>query len=142
MGDDQDGAFVVDQVLLQPGDGFRVQVVGRFVQEQHVGRFQQQLAQRHAAFLTTRKVGDVGVVRRAAQRLHRHVDLAVQIPQVFRVDRVLKGGHFLHQLVRIILGDLHRDLVEAVDLGLFPATPSMTFSRTVRDSSSCGSCGR
>ena len=33
VGDDQDRALVVDQVLLQPGDGFRIQVVGRFVEE-------------------------------------------------------------------------------------------------------------
>ena len=49
VGDDQDGALVVDQVLLQPGDGLGVEVVGRFVQEQHVGRFEQQLAERDAA---------------------------------------------------------------------------------------------
>ena len=49
MGDDQNRAFVVDQMLLQPSDGFRVQVVGRFVQQQHIRRFKQQFAQRHAA---------------------------------------------------------------------------------------------
>ena len=76
VGDDQDGALVVDQVLLQPGDGFGVEVVGRFVQQQHVGRFEQQLAQRDAALFTAREAGDVGVVGRAAQRLHADVDLA------------------------------------------------------------------
>ena len=52
VGDDQDGACVVDQVLLQPGDGFGVEVVGRFVEQQHVGRFEQQFAERDAAGFT------------------------------------------------------------------------------------------
>ena len=50
-----------------------------------------------------------------AQRLHGDVHLAVQIPQVARVDLVLEGGHLLHQLVGIILGHLHGDLVVAVE---------------------------
>ena len=44
VGDDQDGAFVGHQVLLQPCDGFSVKVVGRLVEQQHFGRFEQQFA--------------------------------------------------------------------------------------------------
>ena len=53
VGDDQNGAFVIDQVLLQPADCFGVEVVGRFVEQQHVGRIQQKLAERDTAFFTT-----------------------------------------------------------------------------------------
>jgi hypothetical protein len=49
----KDRALVVNQVLLQPSDGFRVEVVCRLVQQQHVWLFQQQFAQRHAARFTT-----------------------------------------------------------------------------------------
>ena len=110
VGDDQDRALIVDQVLLQPSDGFRVQVVGRFVKQQHFGRFQQQLAQRHAAGFTTGQFGHIGIVGRAAQGFHRDVDLAVEIPEVLRVDLILQGGHFVGCLVGIV----HRQFVVAV----------------------------
>ena len=53
MGDGDDGALVVVQEALQPGHGFRIQVVGRLVQQQHVRLFQQQAAQGYPAALTT-----------------------------------------------------------------------------------------
>ncbi len=113
MGDDQDRALVVDQVLLQPGDGFGVEVVGRFVQQQHLGRFEQQLAQRHPALLAARQAVDRGIVRRAAQRLHRDIDLAVEIPEVRGVDLVLELGHLVGGLVRVV----HRQFVVALEDG-------------------------
>ena len=119
VGDDQDRALVFDQVLLQPGDGLGVQVVGRFVQQQHVGRLKQQLAQRDPAAFAARQGADIGVVGRAAQGLHRDIDLAVQVPQVLGVDLVLQGGHLLGGLVRVV----HRQLVIAVQLGLLGRDP-------------------
>ena len=114
VGHGQDRALVFDQVLLQPGDSFRVQVVGRFVQQQHIGCFQQQLAQRHAAAFAPRQGFHIGVVGRAAQRLHRDVHLAVQIPQVLCIDLVLQPRHLVGGLVGIV----HRQFVIAVQLGL------------------------
>ena len=143
VGDDQDGARVGDQVLLQPGDGLGVEVVGRLVEEQDLGGLEQQLAERDAALLAAGEGVDGGVVGRAAQRLHRDVDLAVEVPEVLGVDLVLEGGHLLHQLVGIVLGDLHRDFVVARRAGrVLAATPSMTLPRTSRAGSSSGSCGR
>ena len=52
MSDDQDRTFIVDQVLLQPGDCLCIQMVGWFIQQQHVWGFQQQLAQCNAAAFT------------------------------------------------------------------------------------------
>jgi hypothetical protein len=49
VGDHHDGARIVRQEALQPGDAFGVQMVGRLVQQQHVGAAQQQLHQRDAA---------------------------------------------------------------------------------------------
>ena len=114
VGDDQAGALVVDQVLLEPSDGLRVEVVRGLVQKQHVGRFEQELAERHAALLTARERLDVSVVGRAAQRLHRHVDLRVKVPEVGAVDLVLKRCHLFGGLVGIV----HRQFVEPVELGL------------------------
>ena len=40
VGDDQDRALVLDQVLLQPANRLGVEVVGGLVQQQHLWRFQ------------------------------------------------------------------------------------------------------
>ena len=113
VGDDQHRAGVFDQVLLQPGDGLGVEMVGGLVEQQHLGRLEQQPAERHPARLAAREGRHVRAVGRAAQRLHGDVDLGVEVPQTLGVDLVLEGGHLLHQRLGIVLGDLHGDLVEA-----------------------------
>ena len=120
MGDGEHGAGVGGEVLLEPRHGLGVEVVGRLVEEQEVGLAQEQLAQGDAATLTTGEHRDVGVRRRAAQGVHRLLELGVQIPRVGVVDLLLKGAHLGHQLVEVGvgLGHLGGDLVEPVDLGL------------------------
>ncbi len=78
------------QEALQPGDGFGVEMVGRLVEQQHVGLRQQQPAERDAAALTAGQLGDVGVARRAAQRVHGDLDGAVEVPGVGGVDLLLQ----------------------------------------------------
>ena len=51
MRDGQHRAGVGAQELLQPQHRLGVQVVGGLVEQQQVGRLQQQLAQRHATAL-------------------------------------------------------------------------------------------
>ena len=106
MGDDQDGARIFAQMAFQPVHALGVEMVGRLVEQQQIGLVEQQPAQRDAALLAARQLGDVGVVGRAAQRVHRQVDLAVEIPQVLAVDLVLQLGHLVGGLVRIVGGDL------------------------------------
>src|SRR3546814_19048039 len=57
------------QVAFQPGDRLGVEVVGRFVEQQHVGLLQQKLAQRHTAPLAAGQLGDVGIAWWTAQRV-------------------------------------------------------------------------
>ena len=105
--DGNDGAGVPGQVLLQPGNAFGIQVVGRFVQQQQVGLANQQLAKRHAASLAARQLRDIGVAGRQVHHRHRHFDLAIEFPQVGGVDRVLQLGHFVAQLLHlVVIGDL------------------------------------
>ena len=54
---------------------------------------------------------DVGFLGRAAQRLHRHLDLLLQVPQVQPVHFVLE----LCRLVRRLVGVVHHQLVVALD---------------------------
>jgi hypothetical protein len=114
VGDDQDGTGIFTQVMLQPVDAFSIQVVGRLVEQQQVRLAQKKLGQRHTAALTTRQFRHVRITGRAAQRIHRLLDLAVQIPQVLRVNLVLQGRHLVRRLVRIV----HGELVVAVKNGL------------------------
>ena len=92
VGHDHHRAGVVVQRVLQPGDAFGVQVVGRLVQQQQVRLLQQQPAQRDAAPLAARQRGDRGVGRRAAQRVQRDVDAPVEVPAVPGVDLRLQVG--------------------------------------------------
>ena len=41
MGHDQDGAGKPLQIVLQNREGHHIQIVGRLVQQQHIGRFHQ-----------------------------------------------------------------------------------------------------
>lgn len=111
MGDHHHGAGIVAQVLFEPGDGFGVQMVGRFVKQQQVRLRKQELAKRHTAALTTRKAGYGRVAGRATQRIHGHFDLIFQIPQVLAVDHVLE----LCALIRRFVGIVHHQFVVAVD---------------------------
>ena len=106
VGDDQDGARIFAQMAFQPVHALGVEMVGRLVQQQQIGLVEQQFAQRDAAALAARKFGYLGVVGRAAQRVHRQIDLAVEVPQVLAVDLVLQLGHLVGGLVRIVGGDL------------------------------------
>jgi hypothetical protein len=118
VGDEDDVARIVDQMLLQPGDALGVEVVGRLVEQQDVGLFEQQLGQRDAALLAAGQIVDRAVARRAAQRIHRDLELVVEAPAVDRVDLLLKLAHLRHQRVEVgVLGRIahdRRDLVEAV----------------------------
>ncbi len=46
-----------------------------------------------------------GVARRAAQRIERLFDLAIEIPQILRVDLVLQRRHLVRRLVGVVGGD-------------------------------------
>ncbi|MDF2799281.1 MAG: hypothetical protein K0R85_2025 [Devosia sp.] len=114
VGDDQNRPGEFTQVALEPGGGFGIQMVGGFVEQQQVGLAQQQGAKRHAAAFTTRQLGHIGIARRAAQGLHRHLDLGFQIPQGLGVDLVLQLGGLIGGLVGIV----HHQFVVAIDDGL------------------------
>ncbi len=70
MGDRHHGAGIFVEEAFQPGDGLGIQVVGGFVQQQHVGFFQQQAAQGDPAAFTPRQRTDV-LHPRAADAAHR-----------------------------------------------------------------------
>ena len=66
MGDGNDRALEILQEAFQPSHRFSIQMVGRFVKDEHVGGRQQQATQRDAAFFTTGKCGNIRIPRRQA----------------------------------------------------------------------------
>ena len=106
MGDDQDRARIVAQVAFEPVDGLGVEMVGRLVEQQQVWLLEQEAAERNAAFFAAGKLGHVGIVRRAAERVHRLLDLALEIPQSLGLDLVLEPRHLVGGLVGIVHGEL------------------------------------
>ena len=117
MGDGHHRALIPLQEALQPGDALRVQMVRRLVEQQQVGPGEQQPAERHTPPLAAGKRGRVRVARRAAQRVHRNLDGALQFPAVGRVDPLLQFALLLdqrvHLLRRQVLGETCAHLVEA-----------------------------
>ncbi len=51
MGDRDDRAGIILQMMFEPGHRFGVEMVGRLVEQQNVGLLQQQAAQGHTAAL-------------------------------------------------------------------------------------------
>ena len=115
VGHGDDGARVLLQMPLQPGHRLRVEVVGGLVQQQQVGRRQQQAAEGHPPALTARQRRHVLVARGHAQRVHGDLERALQVPGVAALDLVLHvlvlGEQGLH-LLGIDLAQPRSDLLE------------------------------
>ena len=127
MGDGHDGARVLLEEALQPLDRLGVEMVGGLVEQQQVRVLEQQPAERHAALLAARQDGHLGVVGRAAQRVHGDVHVAFQVPRVggrdVVLERALLGADGLVVGVRVgplghhgvVPVDERLDLVHAVE---------------------------
>ena len=117
--DGEHGAGVVVQEPLEPGHRLGVEVVGRLVEQQQVGRRQQQAAQRDPAPLAAREVGHLGVGGRQPQRVHGDVQHPVEAPGVGAVDAVLHLALLVEQRLHLVvghrLGEAGGDLVVAVE---------------------------
>ena len=105
VGDDQDRARIIAQMAFEPQYRLGIEMVGRLVEQKQLGLFEQQPAQRDAAALAAGELRHLGAVGRAAQRIHRLIDLGIEIPQALGLDLVLELGHLVGGLVGIIGGE-------------------------------------
>jgi hypothetical protein len=116
--DGHDGARIFREMALEPRDGLGVQMIGGLVQEEQVRPLEENLAERHPPTLAARDLRDVRVAGREAQRVHRDLELVVELPGVGGLDRVLHPLVLGHQLLalyrREVLGHLFVQLVEAL----------------------------
>ena len=117
VGDGQHGTGIGLEVTLQPVHRLGVEVVGRLVEQQQVGLLQQQLAERHPAALAAGEDVDRRVRRRAAQGIHRLLELGVDVPRVAVVELGLHLAHLGHQRVEVGVRLTHRG-AELVHPGL------------------------
>ena len=117
VSDGDDGARVLGEEPLEPGDRLGVEMVRRLVQEQQVRRGQEQPAQSDAPPLASGEGCDVAVALGHPKRVHRAVELGVERPRVAPVDLLLHLGLLGEQrvVVGVWLGELRRDRVEAVE---------------------------
>ena len=92
-------------------------MVRRLVEQQEVGRGEQQPRERDAAPLAAREGDHVAVAVGRAQRVHREVERRVELPEVAAVDLVLHLRLLGEQrvVVGVRLGELRGDRVEAVE---------------------------
>ena len=100
VGDDQQRAAEVDQQVLQPEDCVQIQVVGRLVEQQHVGRGGQRLGQRDA------------LAQAAGERVHLRLAWQLQALEGF-LDALLPGP-----AVQRLDAGLQRIEIFAVGMGL------------------------
>ena len=101
-------------MAFEPCHRLGIEVVGRLVEQEQVRLRQQQPAQCDAAALAAGELCHIRLVERAAQRVHRLIDLGIEIPQPLGLDLVLQLGH----LVGGGVGIIGSNLVVAVDDGL------------------------
>ena len=104
VGDGDDGALVLLQVLLQPVDAFGVEVVGGLVEEQDVGLLQEQAAEGHAAALATAEVAHQLVLVGAAQGVHGAFQLLVEVPGVVGLEQLGEFALAGDELVEVGVG--------------------------------------
>ena len=81
MAHDNRTATEVGKPFFQGSQRINVQVVCWFVKQEQVGLSQKQLAQGNSAAFTTGQDRDIGVWRRAPQRLHCLFKLGIEIPR-------------------------------------------------------------
>src|SRR5208282_560450 len=142
MGDRDHGAVILGEKALEPGDRFRIEMVGRLVEEQEIGMLKQQPAEGHPAALPARKGRDRSTPRRAAQRVHGDLDLALQLPAVARVDLLLElrllGDERIHLRLLERLGEAGTHRLEALDERLLLGDPVEHVAHYVLPGVECG----
>ena len=119
-------------------------MVRRLVEQQQIRRGKQQTAERDAAALAAGERRDVTVAFGHAQRIHRVVDVLVELPCVRAVDRVLHLRLFGKQrvVVGVGLGECGEISLNRSSRSRSARTPSSTLPRTSFAGSSHGSCSR
>ena len=114
---------VLDQEILQPLDRLDIQVVGRLVEQQHVGLLQQQLGQLDTHPPATAEFAGLAceVLALETQPEQRLFDVGVVVDLLDRVELLAQGRYpfdQLHVAVRLVIRARLQLFVDRFDLGL------------------------
>ena len=91
------------QELLEPLHAFGIQVVRRFVKQQHIGLRQEQTAKGDTTLFTTREMFNFGFPRRQAQSIRCNFHLGFSVGAGC-IDDGLKLGLFGSQGIKVCIG--------------------------------------
>ena len=112
VGDEEQGNAGFDQQVFQPFDGGNIQMIGRLVEQQHLGRHGQRLSQCQTLFLAAGQAADLGI-RIETEALNHPLCLRLVGPGAARFEFVLQFGHALqqHLVIGVDFAQLVRHLV-------------------------------
>ena len=130
VGDDDDAALEVDQQLLEPLDGVEVEVVGRLVEQQHVGGRHQRLRQGDALAGAAGERADAGVAVEV-QAMQRFFDALLPVPGVEGFDL---------RLQRVEVQPVAARQIQVADRRSPRPGPALAAVKTSASMSSSGSC--
>ena len=102
MGNGNHRTLVLLQMLLQPVDTLSIEMVGRLVEQQHIGFLKQQATECHTTAFASRQILHAPVTRGTVQGSHRTIELGVHVPSIGSVDDILQLSLTLHQLVHLV----------------------------------------
>jgi len=119
VGDRHHRPGIFFKVLLEPGDGLCIEVVGGLIEKEQLRLLEEHPAQRHAPLFTAGKDRDLRIAGREPQGIHRDLQGAIQLPAIHRVDRILQLGLFAEELFHFcipdVLAEAGGDLVEPIE---------------------------
>ena len=110
MGDRDNCAWILLEMMFQPGNGFSIQVVGGLIQKKDVRFFQEQSTQGHTSPLAAGKYTDRSFTSRAAQGIHGHFQPGIKIPCIRIIKLFLHITLALNQFVHFIISHFHGKL--------------------------------
>jgi len=104
-------------MLFEPLHALRVEVVRRLVEEQDVRVREQKPAERDAPAFAAGNARERLLGRRAAERLHRHLELVVDRPRIGRVDLLLDLRLTIEDALHLVRREVAREfLIDAIEL--------------------------
>ena len=94
MGDQHQGAAEAAQVALQPLDAVGIEVVGGFIEQQHVGIGHQGRSQGEPFAVSAREVTDPSLGVLDAEAIEHLADLLLQAPGLALVHAGIEAAQF------------------------------------------------
>ena len=97
----KNGPFVLTEMKFEPGDRFGVEMIRRFVEEQHIRLLKKKAAERDTAPLSAGEHIHRCIAGGTAKGIHGLFKFAVDVPRIEMLDLILKVALFLQKFLDI-----------------------------------------